>query len=87
MEKLEITVSDELAGELKAYQGRIQDVLILGLRQVKIVEALALYDRGLISFGRAIELAGIQREELIREARAADIRPRWTEETVLEELA
>jgi predicted HTH domain antitoxin len=87
MEKLEINIPDELAGELKAYQGRIQDVLVLGLRQVKIDEALALYDRGLISFGRAVELAGIQREELIRAARAAGIRPRWTEETVREELA
>ena len=87
MEKLEINVPDELAGELRPYQDRIQDVLVLGLRQVKIDEALDLYDRGFISFGRAVELAGIQREELVREARAAGIGPRWIEETVREELA
>ncbi|HEX2060833.1 MAG TPA: UPF0175 family protein [Thermoanaerobaculia bacterium] len=87
MEKLEITIPDELAGELKAYQGRIEDVLVLGLRQIKIDEALALYRRGLISFGRAVELAGIQRDELIREARMAGIQPRWTKDTLREELA
>ena len=87
MEKFEIDVSDELAGELRPYENRIQDVLVLGLRQLKIDEALALYARGLISFGRAVELAGIRREELVREARAAGISPRWTEEMVREELA
>ncbi len=87
MEKLEIDVPDELAGELKPYQSRLQDVLILGLRRVKIDEALTLYDRGLVSFGRAVEMAGIQRDELVREARAAGVRPRWTEETLREELA
>jgi predicted HTH domain antitoxin len=87
MEKIEIDIPDELAGQLKPYHGRLQDVLVLGLRQVKIDEALALYDRGLISFGRAVELAGVRREELVREARMAGVRSRWTEDTVREELA
>jgi hypothetical protein len=86
-QKLEIDVPDDLAGELTAYQGRMQDVLVLGLRQIKIDEALALYRRGLISFGRAVELAGVGREELVRQAHATGVEPDWMEDTVREELS
>ena len=87
MHKLQIEVPDDLADELQSYQGRMAELLLLGLQQVKIGEALMLYRRGLISFGRAVELAGVPRDELIRQARAAGVAPRWTEQTVREELA
>jgi hypothetical protein len=87
MQKLEIDVSDELARELRAYKGRMGELLALGLRQLKVGEALALYDRGVVSFGRAVELAGVTREELVRQARAAGVHPRWTEHMVRDELA
>jgi len=40
----------------------------------------------LISFGRAAELAGIPEQEMIRQARAFGVTPRWTEEMVKDEL-
>ncbi len=87
MQKLEIEVSDDLAGELAPYRGRAGELLALGLQQVKIAESLLLYKRGVVSFGRAVELAGLSRNEWIRQARAADAEPRWSEEMVREELA
>lgn len=87
MQKIEIDLPDELAEALRTNPGRIGDVVALGLRQIKIVEALTLYQRDAVSFGRAVEIAGISREELIRQARAAGIHPRWTDDTLREELA
>ena len=59
----------------------------LGLSQVKIQEALLLYQRGLVSLGRAAELAGLPEQEMARQARAMGLSPRWTEKMVEEELA
>jgi predicted HTH domain antitoxin len=45
-----------------------------------------LYKRGLVSFGRAAELAGLSQKELMRQARANGIEPRWSEKMVEDEL-
>jgi len=86
MAKTTVEVPDERLGELQAYKERLGELLLLGLSQVKIQEALLLYQRGLISFGRAAELAGIPEQEMIRQARAFGVTPRWTEEMVKDEL-
>lgn len=52
--------------------------LLLGLPQLKIQEALLLYSRGLVSFGRAAEIAGLAEKEMIWQARAAGTQPRWS---------
>jgi len=46
-----------------------------------------LYKQGLASFGRAAELAGLPQEEMMRQARAHGIEPRWSKKMVEEELA
>jgi hypothetical protein len=46
------------------------------------------YERcGLASIGRAAELAGLSERDMIRQALAADIEPRWSASQVEEELA
>jgi len=87
MEKVAIEIPDELVQEFKPYQDRLREVILLGLSQLRIQEALLLYKRGLISFGRAAELAGLSRQEMIRQARAFGVQPRWSEQMVQEELA
>ena len=57
------------------------------LQQVRIAEALLLYGRGLVSFARAADLAGISREEMIRQARAVGAGPRFSDRALDEELA
>jgi hypothetical protein len=79
MRTFEIAVPDELASALEPYQDRMAELVLLGYQQLKIREALLLYGRGLVSFARAAELAGIPREEMTRQARAAGFSPRWAE--------
>lgn len=82
-----IEIPAELAEEFKPYQNSLREVLLLGLLQLKVQEALLLYRRGLVSFERAAELAGLSRQEMIRQARAFGVQPRWSERMVREELA
>lgn len=86
MAKTVIEIPDERLPELEAYKDRLGELLLLGLSQVKIQEALLLYKRGIVSLGRAAELAGLSEQEMILQARAFKVRPRWTEKMVEEEL-
>lgn len=86
MERITLEIPDELAGELHIDRTKVKELLLLGLTQLKIEEALILYKRGVISFGRAAEIAGVSERELIRHARANAIRPRWDEQMLREEL-
>ncbi len=87
MAKTIVEIPDERWAELQAYKDRLGELLLLGLSQVKIQEALLLYQRGLVSFGRAAELAGLSEQEMIRQARAFGVHPRWSEQVVEEEVA
>lgn len=87
MTKTTIEIPDERWEELQAYKDRLGEILLLGLSQMKIQESLFLYQRGLVSFGRAAELAGLPEDELARQAGAFGVLPRWSEKTVEEELA
>jgi predicted HTH domain antitoxin len=86
MQQITLQIPDELADALRIDQARLPELVLLGLAQLKIQEALLLYKRGLVSFGRAAELAGVSRRELIRHARANGIGPRWDEQMLREEL-
>lgn len=87
MTQVVLELTDDLARQVGPYQGRLQELLLLGLSQLKTQEALTLYARGIVSFARAAEIAGLSRTEMIRQARALGIRPRWSEQMVDEELA
>lgn len=86
MERIVLEIPADLLAEVRPYQDRLQEVIRLGVLQLRIQEALFLYRRGLISFARAAELAGISQQEMIRQARAFGITPRWSEQMVQEEL-
>jgi predicted HTH domain antitoxin len=58
MQKMIVEIPDEVVAQLKPYQDRLPELMLLGLHQIKAQEALLLYNRGLISFARAAELAG-----------------------------
>ena len=81
-----VEIPDERLPELEAYKDKLGELLLLGLAQVKMQEALLLYQRGVISFGRAAELAGVSERDLIQQAPAFGVQPRWTEQMVEEEL-
>ena len=87
MEKLVIELPEDVAQQIGPYRERIPELVLLGLSQIKVQKALMLYSRGLVSLARAAEIAGVPRPEMIRQARAAGIAPRWSEEMVKEEVA
>jgi len=87
MAKTVIDIPDQKLAELEPYKDRLGDLLLLGLSQIKIQEVLLLYQRGLVSFGRAAELAGLSEQEMIRQARAFGVFPRWSEKMAGEETA
>ncbi|NCO43820.1 MAG: antitoxin [Armatimonadetes bacterium CG_4_10_14_3_um_filter_66_18] len=73
--------------ELEPYSDRLGELLLLGLSQVRVQEAMMLYRRGLVSFGRSAELAGVSEQDMSRHMRAAGLHPHWDETMVEEELA
>ena len=87
MAKTIVEIPDERLAELEKYKEKLSELLLLGLSQVKIQEALLLYKRGLVSIGRAAEISGISELDMIRQARAADIGPAWSASQAVEELA
>jgi len=87
VEKVAIEIPDQLVEEFKLYEDRLREIILLGLLQLKVREALMLYNRGVVSFARAAELAGLSTPDMIRQARAFGVQPRWSEEMVQEELA
>lgn len=87
MSETTVTIPAEWMRELEPYKDRLPELLLLGLSQFRLQEALALYQRGLVSFGRAAELARLPEAELARQATAIGIVPQYDEQTVGEELA
>jgi predicted HTH domain antitoxin len=88
MTNLTVQVPDRLAKELsEAGQEFIAEMIELGLRTRKIEQALAKYVRGEMTLGAAAHLAGVLESEMTRHAYARGLEPRFTEETLAEELA
>lgn len=71
--------------KLEPYKDRLLELLLLGLSQARIQEALLLYQRGAASLGRAAELAGVKKQEFIRYARIMGVQPLWDPKMVEEE--
>jgi len=63
----------------------LEEIIQLGIRQLKIRRALALYRTGNVSLGYAAAKVGISKRDLICVARAQGIEPAYDEETVREE--
>ena len=62
MSKVVVEIPDELVEEFKQHQDNLREVLLLGLQQLKTLEALTLYSRGVVSIGRATDLADMSRQ-------------------------
>ncbi len=88
MTNLTVQLPDHLAQELtSAGQEFIADLLELGLRTRRIEQALAQYTRGQMTLGAAAQLAGLTESEMARHAYAYGLTPRFTTDTLTEELA
>ena len=84
---MNIDIHEDFINEFELRRGMLREVLLLGLRQLRINEALLLYKQGVVSFGRAAELAKLSRQDMIQQARVAGVEPRWSEDMLRAELA
>ncbi len=64
----------------------VREALRLGLRELKVLLAIDLYTRGLVSLGRAAEIAGLSLWELVEELRKRGLALRYGKERFVEEL-
>ena len=64
----------------------LEEIIQLGIRQLRVRRALDLYQAGNVSLGYAAQKVGLTKRELIREARVRGIEPPFDEEMVREEL-
>jgi predicted HTH domain antitoxin len=87
MSKITVEVSEDLLREISLQdQSLLRHIFELGLTQLKVDVALRRYREGGISLGYAARLAGIPKREMILQARARGLMPRFSEQTVREEL-
>lgn len=87
METLKVEVPESLYKEVVAYGPDLAELLRLGLRQVKMEQALGLFRQGGISLWRAARLAGVSLREMTQYAAAQGLRAAADEETLREELS
>ncbi len=87
MSKIAVEVSEDLLRDIPLKdEAMIRQIFELGLTQLKIELALRRYREGGMSLGYAARLAGVPKREMILQARARGIMPRFSEQTVREEL-
>ncbi len=88
MTSLTVQVPERLAQELSsAGQEFIAEMIELGLHTRRIEQALAQYAQGHMTLGAAAHLAGISASEIARYAYARGLEPRFSADTLAEELA
>ena len=87
MPTITISISDDLLDQLEPYQDNLDDLLRIGLREVRIEQSQALFKKGSISLWKAARLAGISLREMMNHAVAQGLEPVLDEETIQEELA
>jgi predicted HTH domain antitoxin len=82
-----VVIPDELVLELASYRGNLDDLLRIGLREVKKEQSLALFKQGHISLWKAARMAGISLREMTEYAAAQGLRAILDDEMIEEELA
>jgi predicted HTH domain antitoxin len=87
MPDLTLQLADWLAKELaNTSKEFVVEVLELGLRTWKIQRALIVYAHGKMTLGAAAQLAGVTESEMARQAYARGLGPRYSTDTLNEEL-
>ena len=65
----------------------LKQIIRLGIHQYKVERAIQLYREGVGSLGYVAEQTGLNKQDLIREARHHNIDPEYSEQTIKEELS
>ena len=65
----------------------LKQIIRLGIHQYKVERAIQLYREGVGSLGYVAEQTGLNKQDLIREARHHNIDLEYSEQTIKEELS
>ncbi|MDL1964948.1 MAG: UPF0175 family protein [Deltaproteobacteria bacterium] len=65
----------------------LKQIIRLGIYQYKVERAIQLYRDGVGSLGYVAEQIGLNKLDLIREARHHNINPEYSDQTIKEELS
>jgi predicted HTH domain antitoxin len=87
MSTITIAVPEDLSTQLEPYRDQLGDVLRVGLREIKMAQALALFKKGDLSLWKTARLAGVSLREMAQYAVAQGVRAVVDEQTLREELA
>ncbi len=87
MRTVTVSVPDDLSAQLEPYRDSLEELLRIGLREVRVEQALTLFKQGHMSLWKAARLAGVSLREMTQFAVARGLRPVVDEETISEELA
>ena len=86
MSTITIAIPDDLSAQLEPYRDQLDNVLRVGLREIKIAQALVLYKQGDLSLWKTARLAGVSLREMIQYAVAQGVRAVADDETVRDEF-
>jgi len=86
MSTVTIAISGDLSLQLEPYRDQLATLLQIGLREIKMAQALALYQKGNFSLWKAARLAGVSLREMPQYAVAQGLRATADEETMREEI-
>lgn len=87
MPTVTIAIPDDLSLQLEPYHDKLDDLLRIGLREIKKAQSLVLFQAGNLSLWHAARLAGVSLREMRQYAVAQGLRAVVDEETIREELA
>ena len=90
MRLINVKVPDNIIREIKAIEkdeSDIAKILETGIHQIKIEHSLSLFKRGDISIWNAAKMAGVPLREMIVQASAYGIKPKFDEKMIEEETA
>ena len=65
----------------------LKQIVRLGIHQYRLERAIQLYRDGVGSLGYVAEQMGLNKQDLIREARHHNIDPEFSDQTIQEELS
>ncbi len=87
MSTITIAIPDDLSAQLEPYRDQLDNLLRVGLREIKMAQALVLYKQGDLSLWKTARLAGVSLREMTQYAVAQGVRAVADDETLREELA
>ena len=87
MREIALKIPNKLAKEIEATHQNLVELVSLGLKQVKIYEATAMFKEGKISLWKAARIAGVSLRQMIGYAVAQGLKPRISQKMLQEETS